>query len=278
LDDQSDQFRRLASEIANVDARLKSAGASLRDVVATNRADQLAADFALIDANVELFGEHLEGLTQKIARNRQEVNELLAGTVTKDDARVVAIVQQNNLLERQARIVQAVGDIVSSSMTTAFDTVVDAFARGEAAAIEWGDVVQDILTDIIKTLFQILVVETAIKAIRGIAASAFGGAEIPATASGGVVFGPQVRLVGEAGPEAIVPLDKFFGRGGGGDVTVNIHPPEGTETKTENRRDAHGNRTIEVMITKVVKQALDGGVFDGAMGGNFGLSRQGARR
>lgn len=42
----------------------------------------------------------------------------------------------------------------------------------------------------------------------------------PPTANGGVVMGPQVRLVGEAGPEAIIPLDKMGGMGG---VSINVN-------------------------------------------------------
>ena len=37
------------------------------------------------------------------------------------------------------------------------------------------------------------------------------GMAVPATAEGGVVMGPQVRLVGEAGPEAIIPLNQYGG-------------------------------------------------------------------
>ena len=47
----------------------------------------------------------------------------------------------------------------------------------------------------------------------------------PNTASGGIVTRPQVRLVGEAGPEAIIPLDKanaWAGMGGGGDIVFQI--------------------------------------------------------
>lgn len=36
------------------------------------------------------------------------------------------------------------------------------------------------------------------------------GILIPATAEGGIVTSPQVRLVGEAGPEAIIPLNKYY--------------------------------------------------------------------
>ena len=64
-------------------------------------------------------------------------------------------------------------------------------------------------------------------------ASSFGGGQsfslfgktlsLPPTAEGGIVNSPQARLVGEAGPEAIIPLKKAGGILGG--VTVNINNP-----------------------------------------------------
>lgn len=44
--------------------------------------------------------------------------------------------------------------------------------------------------------------------------------EIPRLAEGGIVSRPTLALVGEAGPEAVVPLDKM-GTGGGINITVN---------------------------------------------------------
>jgi hypothetical protein len=51
---------------------------------------------------------------------------------------------------------------------------------------------------------------------------------IPGTATGGIITSPQVRLVGEAGPEAIVPLSKFGGSfrgGGGGELHIHFDGP-----------------------------------------------------
>jgi hypothetical protein len=39
-------------------------------------------------------------------------------------------------------------------------------------------------------------------------------------AEGGIVTGPTLAMIGEAGPEAVVPLSKMGGMGGG--VTVNV--------------------------------------------------------
>ena len=42
---------------------------------------------------------------------------------------------------------------------------------------------------------------------------------VPHFASGGIVTGPTLALIGEAGPEAVVPL----GQMGGGIITINDH-------------------------------------------------------
>jgi len=44
---------------------------------------------------------------------------------------------------------------------------------------------------------------------------------IPAMANGGIVTGPTLALIGEAGPEAVVPLDRMGGMGGG-DVNIYV--------------------------------------------------------
>jgi len=45
---------------------------------------------------------------------------------------------------------------------------------------------------------------------------------IPAMAEGGIVNKPTLALIGEAGPEAVVPLSKMSA-GGGGDVNINVN-------------------------------------------------------
>jgi hypothetical protein len=46
---------------------------------------------------------------------------------------------------------------------------------------------------------------------------------ITALADGGIVMGPQIALIGEAGPEAVIPLDRLsdMGMGSGINITVN---------------------------------------------------------
>ena len=48
-----------------------------------------------------------------------------------------------------------------------------------------------------------------------------GNINIPGFANGGIVTGPTLAMVGEKGPEAIIPLSQMSNMGGGG-VTVNV--------------------------------------------------------
>jgi phage-related minor tail protein len=77
-----------------------------------------------------------------------------------------------------------------------------------------------------------------INALTGAANNIAGGiggfatTAIKAFASGGIVTSPQLALVGEAGPEAIIPLSAFSGGsslagtgagGGSGNIVININ-------------------------------------------------------
>jgi hypothetical protein len=57
--------------------------------------------------------------------------------------------------------------------------------------------------------------------VPGIGGKGFSMPKIPMLADGGIVTGPTLALIGEAGPEAVVPLDRM-GSMGGGDVNIYV--------------------------------------------------------
>ena len=63
--------------------------------------------------------------------------------------------------------------------------------------------------------------EIKIGRMGGEEATTGGGINIPKMASGGIVNGPTLAMIGEAGPEAVIPLSKM-GRMGGGNYTINV--------------------------------------------------------
>jgi len=56
--------------------------------------------------------------------------------------------------------------------------------------------------------------------VPGLGGKGFEVPNIPKLADGGIVSAPTLALIGEAGPEAVVPLDRMSGMGGG--VTINV--------------------------------------------------------
>ena len=51
---------------------------------------------------------------------------------------------------------------------------------------------------------------------------------VPGLATGGIVTSPTLALIGEAGPEAVVPLDRFHG-GGGSTFNITVNAGMGTD-------------------------------------------------
>ena len=59
--------------------------------------------------------------------------------------------------------------------------------------------------------------------VPGLGGKGFDVPNIPELADGGIVTRPTLALVGEAGPEAVVPLDRTRGMGTTNNVTINVN-------------------------------------------------------
>lgn len=69
---------------------------------------------------------------------------------------------------------------------------------------------------------------------------------IPALADGGIVTSPQIALIGEQGPEAVIPLDRM---GGMGNVTINVNggDPEAVVNALRRYMNRYGNIPIRTI-------------------------------
>jgi len=59
--------------------------------------------------------------------------------------------------------------------------------------------------------------------VPGIGGKGFDIPNIPMMANGGIVTGPTLAMIGEKGPEAVIPLSRGGGAGMGGGVTINVN-------------------------------------------------------
>lgn len=80
------------------------------------------------------------------------------------------------------------------------------------------------------------------------------GASVPALASGGIVTKPMLALVGERGPEAVVPLSQYGrgGGGGGGAMYVTIEYHDHTMQGTDRARLAQFARDLKPELEGLV--------------------------
>lgn len=111
-------------------------------------------------------------------------------------------------------------------------------------------------------------------------------------AAGGIVSSPtlfafanggRLGLMGEAGPEAIMPLRRgadgklgVAGGGGGGDVMVVVNDYRtkgGEQVGIEQSMGPDGKRMISVLIRDEVRRAFRNGEMDRDMSNNFGATR-----
>lgn len=123
----------------------------------------------------------------------------------------------------------------------------------------------------------------------GAAKGAYFDGGIAKFASGGVVSSPtafgfgngKTGLMGEKGPEAILPLQ----RGAGGNlgvsatvtpVNINIVNNTSSEISQHETMGPSGERTIEIMINNKVKEGFSAGKFDRVMQQSYGLRRKGS--
>lgn len=218
-------------------------------------------------------------------------------------------------------VMVAPAEEATSTIAGAFDqvgrgvasSIGDMVRSGEVRLSGFADFVDQTVGRILDRMVQMAVVEPLAGAFSTGIASAFapgvgagaGATASPATgfggilgfAKGGVVDGPTVfpfargvGLMGEAGPEAILPLTRLAGgdlgvraelgggeRGGAGPVKLEMDvriinngaPLEIRSTRESTGPD--GRRVLEVMVENVVDQSLAKGRFDRSFGSRFGL-------
>ena len=221
--------------------------------------------------------------------------KVIDDAIESELANIDALAEKTQRLADIQKALDGIGDGVAKTFEKTGNKIFDAFARGETGALKFKDILREVLIDIQKTLFQVLVMDRITKAIRegisgsgglsSIIGSIFSGGTttgttLPGTASGGNVQQSGVpRMVGERGPELFVPgsagviknnadTRSMMGGGGGGvNITQNLNFALGV-TNTVRSEIANMLPTIQQSTISAVADAkLRGGKFAKAFGG-----------
>jgi hypothetical protein len=83
--------------------------------------------------------------------------------------------------------------------------------------------------------------------VPGLGGKGFDVPNIPELANGGIVSSPTLALIGEAGPEAVVPLDRM-GQMGGNNVTINVNGGDPNAVVDALRRYMRTNGSVPIRI------------------------------
>jgi len=89
--------------------------------------------------------------------------------------------------------------------------------------------------------------------VPGLGGKGFDVPNIPMLAAGGIVTSPTLAMIGEAGPEAVVPLSRAgeFGMGGGGNVTINVNGGDPNAVVSALRTYMRQNGSVPIRVSNI---------------------------
>ena len=225
---------------------------------------------------VGLFGEERD-LKSELIKFEQEYGKVAlprqAAEFEATIKQIAADKERQKVLEEAKAQQEALAQSIADSMGDAFMSIIDGTASVK-------DAFKSMAAAIIKELLQILVIESMVKSISGSIGSIFpsslaptssirppsilqanggawqSGSQIKAYANGGVVGGPtyfpmsggKTGLMGEAGPEAIMPLK----RGANGKLGVQMEGNSGGDVNIVQNFSfqANGDDSVKKLISQ----------------------------
>ena len=302
-------YKQAQAAATMADLRKTQIAQEKADVAAGEKRNQdLVAEIKRID-NLRQSMIDAADPVEAIKRKMAELDEVLAKTVNPDDIQRLerygaaleeafgkatgsAVDFARTFKDNFESLGTSVGKQVQSWATDVTDAIVN---MAETGKLNVKDMVNSMLADMARMLVQKQLqpvftdlanwAKTSINTQHA-QGSVFDRSGVQAFASGGVVSGPTVfgmagggvGLMGEAGPEAVMPLK----RNASGDLGVSAAPVNvtvinnnGSQIKTEETRGAGGQRQLQIMVDTAVEESLGKGRFDRVMSTSYGVARKG---
>ena len=202
----------------------------------------------------------------------------------------------DNLADTGKTAMETLTDAVNNFGAQSSQVITDFALHGKAS---FSDMIDSMIEDLVRMMIQEQIMGPLFKGISGVlfgsaTGNAFEGGNVIPFASGGVVTRPTVfpmaqgaGLMGEAGPEAILPLKRVASgnlgveaSGGGMQMQVTIYNSTGDSVETKQGKTADGSPTLDVMIDQAVAKNLGkfGSQSNKSMRQNFGASQRLTRR
>ena len=243
--------------------------------------DQLVQDqqiSGLTDKQKATLSDLIKGVDDRLAKQK----DIVAAVNAESEA-------MQRLQQQQAQI-KELSDGIANSIGNGIGNAFDLVLKGtENWASDLRDIAANVLRDIANQLLQIMVIQPLVKGISGGLSSLFSAngnvfdqrGMVP-YAMGGIVTRPTIfpfasggalrtGVMGEAGPEAILPLQRgsngklgVQAQGGGTNVVVNVDA-SGTNVQGDAGQGQQLGRVVAAAVqAELVKQRRPGGILAAA--------------
>jgi lambda family phage tail tape measure protein len=201
------------------------------------------------------------------------------------------------------KLSESITDSIAGNASNAVNTFIDSIGR---AKFSMADFAESVIKDIAKIIFQLLIMKPLVDSIKaslsGIGAGGKGPTLLNVFADGGSfengtglsqgvynspqlfkfadggVFGSRMGVMGEAGPEAIMPLKRNAqGKLGveAASTNITIVNNAGADVQATETTNSDGSKQIDIFIERKVKEMFGGGTMDKSMKSSYGLTRVG---
>ena len=208
--------------------------------------------------------------------------------------------------DKTASLFTELGDKIENAINSQASNAVGKFidSIGEAQ-MSFTDFAAAVVKDIAKIIVQLLIMKPLMDSIKGffgfgssvaqafpVSPTAMGNAFPSGTSlSQGIYTQPTFfkfakggtfgrnGLMGEAGPEAIVPLKRTASGDLGvqaSPVNITVNNNAGVEVSAQSSTSSDGTKQIEIFIERKIRDGLANGSYDRVMRGSYGLTRVGA--
>lgn len=276
------QFTSMQGQIvadAEATARLNAETAKLNETMKGG-----AKTISDVEREAARLYESTRTEAERYAAELEKVEALFAVGAINGEVYSRALEDLNAKFDPFTKLVAGVADTIENELNSAFASVLKGTADlGDALLSFASNVLAKVAQDLFAQQFAGPIAE-GIKGIFSANGNVFDAGGVTAFAKGGVVGGPTVfpfangiGLMGEAGPEAIMPLsrgaDGKLGviASGGGAPSVTINNYSGQEASASS--DSAGNIVIEIGRA-IAQDITSGGPSYRAIRSTFGLSNR----
>lgn len=279
----SNTLQQIGNEgLAETIHRINNIAASSLNIV--NGITQAASAFRTLSSTAQLTGKTI---ALSMAEATAGITLVITGVVEAASALGLLGDTSEEELKGVDKLFDQLGDKIEEWGQEFTDVLVEFIKTGE---LNFEEFVNSILEDILRLTIQTTITDPIVNAIQGAFAkgAAFEGGNVVPFAKGGVVSSPTVfpmangmGLMGEAGPEAVMPLKRLpsgdlgvQAQGGGVKIEVIDQRTGGVPVQISERTNADGQRVIRALIRDEVKGMAANGTLDRTLNNNFGIRRR----